>query len=205
VNRSALVPVSSVEGAGSIRPPADEGGPAVTRSGIRAALLTLGLLALAACGSSSGGTGSAASGGSSSASAGGSSSSAAVLKTASSRLGQIVVDAQGRTVYFFDKDTAKSGKSVCSGQCLQMWPAVTTTSGSPSAEGVTGTVGTITRDDGSKQVTLNGMPLYLFAGDAKAGDTTGQGFQNIWWVVSPSGTKITGATSSTSTGQMPSY
>jgi predicted lipoprotein with Yx(FWY)xxD motif len=173
---------------------------------IRAFLVAAGVATLAACGSSSGGSGtSAAAGGGSTAAAGSPSRSApADLKTASSSLGQIVVDAQGRTVYFFDKDTANSGKSNCSGQCLQKWPAVTATSDSPSVDGVTGQVGTITRDDGTKQVTLNGMPLYLYAVDAKAGDATGQGVQNIWWVVSPSGSKITGAASS-SASAIPGY
>ncbi len=177
------------------------------RSGIRAALVALGLLTLAACGSSSGGSGSGA-GAASSSSAGSSSSTPAVLKTASSSMGTIVVDAQGRTVYFFDKDTANAGKSACSGGCAQSWPAVTTTSDSPTADGVSGSLGVITRSDGTKQVTLNGLPLYLYAGDAKAGDTAGQGVQKVWWVVSPSGTKITGAApapSSSAGGQYPTY
>lgn len=177
----------------------------MTRYAIRTALLALGVATLAACGSASGGAGTSAAAGSGSTASSGSSAASAVLRTASSSLGQIVVDAQGRTVYFFDKDTANSGKSSCSGGCLQLWPAVTTTSDSPSVEGVTGTVGTITRDDGTKQVTLNGLPLYLYAGDAKAGDTTGQGVQNVWWVVSPSGVKITGSGAASSAGQSPVY
>jgi predicted lipoprotein with Yx(FWY)xxD motif len=165
------------------------------RSGIRAVLVAAGLLALAACGTStSGSSGNAAAGGAVSGSSSSSASApAAVLKTANSAFGQIVVDAQGRTVYFFAKDTANSGTSACTGSCVGLWPAVTTTSDSPAVDGVTGTVGTITLADGSKQVTINGLPVYRFSGDTKAGDTSGQLYQNLWWVVSPSGAKITTA------------
>jgi predicted lipoprotein with Yx(FWY)xxD motif len=114
-----------------------------------------------------------------------------VLKTASTSLGTIVVDAQGLSVYYFDKDVAGSGKSTCSGQCLQDWPAVVADSSSPQVNGVTGKVGTIKRDDGTIQVTLNGLPLYLFIGDKKPGDVTGQAVDKVWWVVAPDGKKIT--------------
>jgi predicted lipoprotein with Yx(FWY)xxD motif len=72
-----------------------------------------------------------------------------------------------------------------------MWPAVTTTSATPTVKGVTGKVGTIKRADGSTQVTLNGWPMYTFVSDAKAGDLTGQGVMNIWFAVTPAGEKIT--------------
>jgi predicted lipoprotein with Yx(FWY)xxD motif len=116
----------------------------------------------------------------------------AVLSTAGSNLGTIVVDADGRTVYVFDKDTAGSGESACSGGCLAKWPPVTADSDAPAVDGVSGDVGTITRDDGSTQVTLEGMPLYLYAGDSHAGDVTGQAVGGIWWVVAADGSKIAG-------------
>jgi predicted lipoprotein with Yx(FWY)xxD motif len=146
-------------------------------------------LVLAGCGSSSD------SGAASSTSVATSTSAAAqtgALRTADSALGPIVVDAQGRTVYYFDKDTAGSGKSACSGQCLANWPAVAADSSSPQVSSdVTGQVGTITRDDGTLQLTLNGFPLYLFAGDHAAGDINGQAKQGVWWVIAPDGTKVT--------------
>ena len=117
------------------------------------------------------------------------------LATANSSLGQIVVDGKGMTAYFFDKDTANSGKSVCSGQCATLWPAITTTSDTPTVKGVTGKVGTITGVDGGKQITINGMPIYTFANDSAAGDVKGQGLMGIWWAVSPAGDKITTAAS----------
>ena len=169
-------------------------GTASFRTGVAA----LGLLVLAGCGSSTDEGGSAA--GSGTSSAGGTGD--AVLTTADSDLGEIVVDADGRTVYVFDKDTPGSGKSACGGDCLAKWPPVVASSGRPVADGVTGQVGTITRDDGSKQVTLGGMPLYSYAGDSHAGDVTGQAVGGVWWAVSPTGTKIT-ATAASSSSALP--
>ena len=162
---------------------------------IRRCVAALGLLVLAGCGSSGYGGGSSSST-SSSSSAGGTSNAA--LRTASSDLGTIVVAAGDRTVYVFDLDTPNSGTSACTGVCAEMWPAVTADSGSPSGDGVSGKVGTITRDDGTTQVTLAGLPLYTFSGDSKAGDVTGQGFGGIWWVMGPDGKKITAAATSSS-------
>jgi predicted lipoprotein with Yx(FWY)xxD motif len=164
----------------------------------------LAILALAAaltgCGSSSGtapaatspATGNAASSSpASSASAAASSPKAGAaveLKTASSSAaGSIVVDGKGMSLYFFTKDTKDSGTSACTGSCLVQWPPLTTTSGTPTAEGVTGKLGTITAPDGKKQVTLNGMPLYYFAKDTKPGDTLGQGVGGVWFLSDPSG------------------
>jgi predicted lipoprotein with Yx(FWY)xxD motif len=158
---------------------------------IRRGAVALALLALAGCGSSTGGGTAAGTGSSSAASS--AASAKADLKTADTGLGKVVVAADGRTVYVFDKDTAGSGTSACTAACLAKWPPVVATSGKPTVSGVTGQLGTITRDDGTKQVTLAGMPLYLFAGDSHAGDVTGQAVGGIWWVVSPSGTKITAA------------
>ncbi|GAA1819993.1 hypothetical protein [Agromyces neolithicus] len=117
-------------------------------------------------------------------------SMSAALTTAQSSLGEIVVDGEGMTVYMFDNDTQGADASVCEGECATNWPAVTTDSDSPEVEGVTGEVGTITGVDGSAQLTLNGWPLYSYIGDEAAGDTNGQGVQDVWWVLSPAGEKI---------------
>jgi predicted lipoprotein with Yx(FWY)xxD motif len=164
---------------------------------IRRSAVALALLALAGCGSSTYGGGSAAGTSSSSASSSASSAKAA-LRTADTGLGKVVVDANGRTVYVFDKDAAGSGTSACTGACLTKWPPVVAASGDLTGSGVTGRLGTITRDDGTKQVTLAGMPLYLYSGDSHAGDVTGQAVLGIWWAVSPSGTKVTAAASPSS-------
>lgn len=112
------------------------------------------------------------------------------LGTSSSPLGKIVVDGKGMTAYVFDKDSAGSGKSACTGACAEEWPAITASSDKPKVDGVTGKIGTITGADGARQVTLEGMPLYRYADDSDVGDTEGQGKGGIWWVVSPAGEKI---------------
>jgi predicted lipoprotein with Yx(FWY)xxD motif len=161
----------------------------VRTTSIRTAVVCLALLALAGCGSSTYG-GSAATGSSSSASG---SAAGAVLSTSTSDLGQIVVDSRGHTVYVFDKDAYDSGTSACAGACAANWPAVTTDTAKPAVNGVSGDVGTITRDDGTMQVTLGGVPLYTFTGDSDAGQVAGQGVQGSWWVVDAHGAKVTGA------------
>lgn len=112
------------------------------------------------------------------------------LKTASSSAGNIVVDGKGMSVYYFTKDVKDSGISNCTGDCLVKWPPVITTNDTPKVEGVTGKVGTITTADGKKQVTVDGMPVYLWEKDKAPGDVTGQGVGNVWYLVAPDGTMI---------------
>lgn len=87
----------------------------------------------------------------------------------------IVASSNGMTVYTFAKDTKDSGKSACSGGCATTWPPLTVAAGAtPTGDaGVTGKIGTITRDDGTLQVTYNGLPLYFFSGDKAVGDSNG--------------------------------
>jgi len=149
-----------------------------------AAGIAVGMLTLAGCADSQETGGDAASAG------GGSGNGDAVLATADSDLGEIVVDGEGMTVYVFDQDSPGSGESACAGDCLAKWPAVEAGSDGPEVDGVSGEVGTITRDDGTVQVTLEGLPLYTYAADSDPGDVTGQGVGGNWWVVSPAGTKV---------------
>jgi predicted lipoprotein with Yx(FWY)xxD motif len=101
--------------------------------------------------------------------------------------GTILVDAaSGMTVYIFTKDVKDSGKSECTGGCLETWPALTVPAGGTptGGPGVTGTLGTITRaDDGTLQVTYNGLPLYFFKNDKAPGDLAGV-YEN-WETVAP--------------------
>ncbi len=84
----------------------------------------------------------------------------------------ILVNAQGMTLYRYDKDTA--GTSNCTGSCATVWPPLTASGDTPTAaQGVTGTLATISRADGTKQVTYNGTPLYTFQQDKKPGDASG--------------------------------
>ncbi|HEY4268874.1 MAG TPA: hypothetical protein VGM94_11855 [Galbitalea sp.] len=172
-----------------------------SKAGLSMAGLAIAAVALAGCSS----TASAGSSGSSGSSGSGTTKSVPAatgddLATGTTSLGSIVVDGKGDTVYLFAKDTAGSGTSTCSGQCASIWPAVTTTSATPTVKGVTGTVGTIKRDDGSMQVTLNGWPLYTFASDKKPGDVGGQKVMGIWFALSPAGDKVTKTAKAASTG-----
>ena len=105
--------------------------------------------------------------------------------------GSILVDGDGLSLYLFTNDTQDSGTSTCTGECLVEWPALTTEGDPVAGEGVDDTLlGTITRDDGSIQVTYNGWPLYYFHEDAAPGDTNGQGLGGVWFLVSPTGEAI---------------
>jgi predicted lipoprotein with Yx(FWY)xxD motif len=109
-----------------------------------------------------------------------------------SKLGTIVAAGpKNMTVYLFGAD--KGGASSCSGACASVWPPVMT-SGSPVAHGaVSADLGTITRSDGTTQVTYKGHPLYFFAKDKDSGDSYGQGvhgFGSDWYVLAPSGNKV---------------
>jgi predicted lipoprotein with Yx(FWY)xxD motif len=114
------------------------------------------------------------------------------ISTASTKVGQILVDGSGRTLYLFEADLGKD--STCYNACAQAWPPVTTTAPPQSGTGLTGTLlGTTTRKDGTVEVTYGGHPLYYFIADKKAGDVTGQGINQFganWYVLAPSGTKI---------------
>jgi predicted lipoprotein with Yx(FWY)xxD motif len=116
---------------------------------------------------------------------------AATVQVAESDLGSILVDAKGRTLYLFESDT--DGASTCYDECAEAWPPLIAESPS-GGEGVDGSLlGTTERDDGDVQVTYDGQPLYLFAADRTPGDIEGQGVGEVWFVVDPSGRKITDA------------
>jgi len=111
---------------------------------------------------------------------------------AGSPLGSLLVDEQGRTVYLFQQD--RSGVSTCYDACAAAWPPVLT-SGTPGAavDVSRGDLGTTVRRDGARQVTYHGHPLYRFAGDARPGDTGGQGLEAFgaeWYVVGADGRPI---------------
>jgi predicted lipoprotein with Yx(FWY)xxD motif len=114
---------------------------------------------------------------------------AAVISAQATPLGTILVNDKGRTVYVFGND--KTSASTCNGACAANWPPVVAPATVPSsAPGVTGALGTTTRSDGSKQLTVAGHPVYTFGGDSAAGQTNGQGINldgGLWTVVQPSG------------------
>ncbi len=119
---------------------------------------------------------------------------AAAVSTLSTTLGTVVVGEASRTLYAFDNDEVSPAKSVCNGDCAATWPPVPATT---DVEGVDADlIGSVTRDDGSEQLTINDNPVYLFANDAAAGDTKGHGVNGVWWAMSPDGGKISGAAAS---------
>ncbi len=100
-------------------------------------------------------------------------------------LGTIMTDAKGMTLYSYSRDAI--GTSNCYNQCAVNWPPLIVPAGqTPVAPvGLHGTLGTTTRKDGALQVTFNGMPLYYWIKDTKAGDTLGHRVNNVWWAVRP--------------------
>lgn len=109
------------------------------------------------------------------------------VHVAETDLGPVLVDQNGLTLYVFTPDT--EGVSTCYDDCAASWPAVAgDTPISPDLDAAM--FGTAPRDDGSEQLTVNGMPLYLFAGDAAPGDTNGQGLNDVWFVVDGTGSMI---------------
>ena len=110
-----------------------------------------------------------------------------------------LTNGSGRAIYLWAADGMN--KSACAGACAGAWPPVTATGKVTAAGGAKAAdLGTITRSDGSRQVTYDGHPLYYFAGDSGPGQTNGQGndgFGAKWWLVAPSGTKITAADGAT--------
>lgn len=117
-------------------------------------------------------------------------------------LGGIVADEQGRTLYRFDKDTAKPPKSNCDGDCAKNWPPVVVSSAADVLlEGVQQSdVSTVERTDGKRQLTIAGWPVYRYSGDKTAGDTKGQGVGKTWYAVTPLGKKAVATTPPPTTG-----
>jgi predicted lipoprotein with Yx(FWY)xxD motif len=116
-------------------------------------------------------------------------SGAATVMTASTKLGRILVDGDGRTLYLFEKD--QPNQSACSGACAAAWP-VLQSSGTPRAgsQVQASMLGMIKRGDGTTQATYNRHPLYYYSGDTQPGQQNGQGldaFGARWFVVTTAG------------------
>ncbi|HYI22661.1 MAG TPA: hypothetical protein VEX62_08505 [Candidatus Limnocylindrales bacterium] len=97
--------------------------------------------------------------------------------------GAFLVAPDGYSLYVFDND--EPGVSNCDGDCLDNWPAFTSDGELTGGEGVTGIFATITRADGTTQVTYDGAPLYFFANDEAPGDTNGDGVGEVWHLAAP--------------------
>jgi predicted lipoprotein with Yx(FWY)xxD motif len=150
------------------------------------AIVLLAMLFLTACGSTTSA--------STSTTPSASSAAATIAVAGNAKLGQILVDGGGRTVYLFEAD--KGHTSVCYTDCAAAWPPVITHGAPQAGSGATSSLlGTTTRTDGSLQVTYNGHPLYYWIADKNPGDATGQDLNNFggaWYVLSPNGMQIGG-------------
>ena len=91
----------------------------------------------------------------------------------------MLVDAKGMTVYTFDKDVANSGKSACNGPCATLWPPVM----AGASDQPSGAFGIVTRDDGARQWSYKGKPIYTYQNDKQPGDKSGDNFKDVWHVV----------------------
>jgi predicted lipoprotein with Yx(FWY)xxD motif len=164
-----------------------------------ATAVALSAIAITACGSGSSNKQTTTGASAASSAPPSTSASSRTVDLANSSLGPILIDSQGRTLYLWQADTG--AKSTCTGACASAWPPLVTT-GQPSAgSGVTTSLlGTTKRANGTEQVTYNGHPLYRFEGDTASRQTNGQGstgFGALWYVLSPRGNPLTGATAST--------
>ncbi|MDX6609551.1 MAG: hypothetical protein QOF85_1476 [Solirubrobacterales bacterium] len=167
------------------------------------ALALIAALAIAGCGSSSDSSSSSSGGAygsggestkpaSSETSGGG---SAAIVSVATvPKLGKVIVDSKGFTLYDFHKD--KGGKSSCYGACAQVWPPLISEGKPQVGEGAMASkLGTTKRKDGTLQVTYAGWPLYTYVEDKKPGDTKGNDFSSFgaqWYALLPSGEEAAG-------------
>jgi len=150
--------------------------------------LAAAVLAIAACGNSASSSSSPAAG-----------SSGTTLKSTTINGTQVLTNSAGFTLYWFVPDTSTTSK--CTGSCAAFWPPVKgpATAGS----GVTGTLGTITRPDGSTQAAYDGHPLYTYAGDSAPGQAKGNGLNvsgGVWHEVTVSGGAAPAASTTPSAG-----
>ena len=162
------------------------------------AAVALVAVVVAGCGGSSSGT---SNGGSSSGTASGGSAygsakpapkpATGTVSTRATKLGRILVDANGRTLYLFEKD--KGAASSCNGACASIWPPLTAGTAKAGSGVTAADLGTTKRGDGKTEITYAGHPLYTYAGDQKPGETAGQGLDQFgaeWYVLAPDGHKI---------------
>lgn len=127
---------------------------------------------------------------------------ATVVEVGNPKLGKILVDAHGRTLYLFEKDSG--GRSFCAGSCASVWPPLTVNGTPTPGGGVSASALGTTSRGGKTQVTYHGHPLYYYVSDSGPGQVGGQGltqFGALWYVISPEGHAITnGAGSQSSAG-----
>jgi len=107
----------------------------------------------------------------------------AALKTETTPVGMILANSHGLTLYYYSADKRGSGTSACTGGCATAWPPLAAPVKAPAGIRLPGPLGMITRPGGVRQVTINGFPIYLYAGDKAPGQDTGNGVQGSWHVI----------------------
>ena len=118
--------------------------------------------------------------------------------------GDALAGAGGMTLYVFKNDT--DGSSTCTGDCAGTWPPFLGDGSQVNAgDGVSGTFGTTTRDDGSMQVTHGGQPLYYYSGDQAAGDSKGDGIGGVWSIAPVEAVSASQAEKPSATPAGPNY
>jgi predicted lipoprotein with Yx(FWY)xxD motif len=177
--------------------------------------LLAGALAISACGSSSGSDPGAAAGGSGNyptatqSSAPNPTPSASTMSTThggllevkNTKLGKVLANPHGMTVYYYTADKPGSGVSNCTGSCATAWPPVIAPVRGPAGVSLPGAIGYIVRANGQHQVTVNGYPIYRYAGDTAPGDVNGNGISGMWHVIKlTSGSSATPSSGSSSSG-----
>ncbi len=106
-----------------------------------------------------------------------------VMVGTSAELGNYLTDANGKTLYYFTKDSPS--KSACYGRCAELWPVFHAQNLIVPSGLKTSDFGTITRTDGTQQTTYKGYPLYYWVRDKSRGETTGQNVGKVWFVIDP--------------------
>ncbi len=113
------------------------------------------------------------------------------VESANTPSGPILADRSGATLYVFVDDLLTKAPSACTGDCENDWHPALVSGRVTVGSGVTGHIGSEMRSDGERQLTMDGRPLYTFAGDHRLGDVRGNGVGNIWWAMTPSGLSAT--------------
>ena len=155
-------------------------------SGWAAAALVATALAVTACGASPGSSGAGGAygvptGNSTTPSA--AAAQTAALKVARTSAGMVLASSRGLTLYYYTEDKPGSGKSVCTGGCASAWPPLAAPVRAPAGVRLPGPLGVLTRPGGGAQVTINGYPIYTYAGDKAPGQAAGNGIEGAWHVI----------------------
>ena len=177
--------------------------------GWAAAALVATALAVTACGASPGSSGAGGAYGvptGHSTTPGAADAQTTALKVARTSAGTVLASSRGLTLYYYTEDKPGSGKSVCTGGCASAWPPLAAPVRAPAGVRLPGPLGVITRPGNGAQVTINGYPIYTYAGDKAPGQAAGNGIEGAWHVIKiRSGTAAAQAAALRSPGPAPGW